>query len=115
MKTLYLIPALLLVPIFVQAAGAWTLQVGVSGAQVGHSDVSVSVKTQYGAEDSKTIPNGPNAQAVFELSEHRAPIGSTYEVCGHSEGIMNRLNKVCETFIHGSSVGDGVTINLNEG
>jgi hypothetical protein len=92
MKAIYMVVLALVLaaaPIFIQAASAWNLFVTITGAQFGHSDISVSVKTQYGIEDSKTIPNGPNAQAVFELPDDRAPIGSTYEVCGHSEGIMN--------------------------
>jgi hypothetical protein len=67
-KLVFAIPALLLVPLAIQAANAWQLTVNLSGAELGHGGITVDLTGQNGFRDAKNVPNGPFFSTCLCLS-----------------------------------------------
>jgi opacity protein-like surface antigen len=98
----------------IQAAQAWNLTVNIVGAQFGHRNITVNLKGQFGYTDSSTVLNSPGVSTSFDVPEDAIPVGSTYRVCGHTEGIVNTLLEACNSFTHTQNGNSVVTLNLRE-
>jgi hypothetical protein len=109
--TLAIVPLITILPLARAQSADWNLTVNVNGVEFGKTDVTISIKGPFGYEDSSTVATGPSVQTSFSIPGNAVPAGYSYQLCGHSNGIVESLLAKCQYFRHGSG-DESVTFNL---